>query len=274
MPLLHNKRRGEIVLSLAAALKSHGLPSDKYRAVRGSAAVALLLQSSSDDPEGLEILLNKRSMLVRQGGDLCCPGGRIHPVLDRMLGAVFLFPGSPLRRGPGWRWMGLRGLDVATLWACSMREAREEMGIHPWNVMFLGLLSPYRLQIFQKDILPVVGLLTRPQKFRINWEVERVVTIPVRSLLEISSYFVYQIEDYPHRDNNPKCVPSFLCQTAHGPEILWGATYHIVMEFLQRVYGFREPPLGDRKTVKGRLSKDYFRVPAREGFGPGNGKDH
>ncbi|OGP93670.1 MAG: hypothetical protein A2157_00030 [Deltaproteobacteria bacterium RBG_16_47_11] len=47
------------------------------------------------------ILLSKRSKKVQQPGDLCAPGGGIHPFMDSLLGRLIRFGLLPGIRGPG-----------------------------------------------------------------------------------------------------------------------------------------------------------------------------
>lgn len=68
------------------------------------AGVILPLFFEEKSGEGLGqyvFLLNKRARSIRQGGDLCAPGGGSHPFLDMLLGKILLFGLLPWAGGPG-----------------------------------------------------------------------------------------------------------------------------------------------------------------------------
>ena len=77
------------------------------------------------------IILNKRSMSVRQAGDLCFPGGRISLPLD-LWGARILsmLPFTPLARWGHWpHWKHYRRREIknlALLLTTGLRESFEE----------------------------------------------------------------------------------------------------------------------------------------------------
>jgi hypothetical protein len=52
--------------------------------------------------------------------------------------------------------------------------------------------------------------------------------------------------------------PCFLHQGRQGSEVLWGATFRITMDFLERVYGFQMPVLDKSQVVQGRLGSTYM----------------
>lgn len=231
---------------------------------RETASVLLLLHRPRMGERGLHILLNKRSPFVRQPGDLCCPGGTLNPLWDPLLALLF---GLPLSRSPGWRLGKAKGESwkktIRLYWACALRESWEEMGLYPWRVSFLGPLPTYSLKLFQRRILPLVGWMKGQKRFRLNWEVSRLVSIPIQELLEPENYGTYllqykddkttarQVDEIPH--------PCFFHGDSEEPEILWGATFHIVMSFLQRVFRFLPPPqMETQRIVRGKLGQDYF----------------
>lgn len=237
-------------LSCPAQLLEELSPSD-------TASVMLLLKR---EPQGPVLILNKRSPKVRQPGDLCCPGGRVDRKLDR-LGSLFLpFPGLPLAKSQAWKRCrsllsskGRRNLKIFL--AASLREGWEEMGLLPWKVRFLGVMAPHCLRLLHRKILPLVGWLESHPSFRLNWEVERVVAIPIADLLDPSSYANYKIANHPLSESS---FPCFMHQDHLGTEVLWGATYRIVESFLEKVLGFKPPPEIERPVIEGRLADNYL----------------
>ena len=251
--------------------RSHGrrfFPADIARSDEASAVLFLLGEHCENQkilPEPCAVF-NKRSMKVRQPGDLCFPGGRIAPRLDSLVSKVLTLPLFPLARWPHWTtWRDLQGEDagyLALLFATSLRESLEEMGLNPLGVTFLGPLPPEELQMFDRVIYPMVGWIARQRHFLLNWEVERIVYIPIRNLLNPDHYAIYRLNMVPRGEDGGGeetwDFPCFRHQTHDGEEVLWGATYRIVMVFLELVYGFRSPSLDTLPTIYGQLDKRYF----------------
>jgi 8-oxo-dGTP pyrophosphatase MutT (NUDIX family) len=234
-----------------------------------ASAVLFLLgehcQEKAQRPEPC-VIFNKRSIRVRQPGDLCFPGGRIAPRLDSLLSKFLTLPLFPLARWPYWAaWRNPKGEDaehLALLFATSLRESLEEMGLNPLGVKFLGPLPPEELQMFDRVIYPMVGWIARQRHFLLNWEVERIVYIPIRNLLNPDHYARYRLNMAPRgQDGGGEETQDFPCfrhQIQDGEEVLWGATYRIVMVFLELIYGFKPPTLDTLPTIYGYLDKPYF----------------
>lgn len=212
------------------------------------------------------LILNKRSLKVKQPGDLCCPGGSISSRVDAFLSKILYLPGSPLTRWPYWQmWHKQRrqeAQNLALLFATCLREGFEEMRLNPLGVKFLGPLPQQQLIMFHRVIYPMVCWISRQKQFSPNWEVERVVYIPLQNLLNPSNYARYrlQIETSQEYGNNPevKDYPCFIQKQKDHNEVLWGATFRITMAFLEIVFGFRPPDMGSLPIVSGSLDKNYL----------------
>lgn len=211
------------------------------------------------------LVLNKRSRKVRQAGDLCCPGGTVEPELDPWLARLLMLPGSPLRMWPHWKRLRRRSPEearlLALLLAASLRESWEEMRLNPFGLRFLGFLKPQRLKLYQRVIYPMVGWIYFQRRFVPSWEVERIVHIPLISLLRADRYACLRLHIAPElRERFPQEVqdyPCFIHEDAYGTEILWGATYWIVVRFLEKVTGFKPPPVDSLPMVPGLLDEGY-----------------
>lgn len=212
----------------------------------------------SDDPH---LILNKRSHLVRQPGDLCCPGGGIEMPWDLYISRLLRLPVWPL-----WRYWPLKrtvaSQTLALMLATGLRESFEEMGLNPLTVRFLGPLPPQRLIMFNRVIYPMVGWIACQKRFRLNWEVASIATIPIRDLLKKQYYARYMLDmastGGQDESGTVKEFPCFCVQNSLYGERLWGATYRIVMELLQSVFNFIPPPNEALPQVKGHLSRDYL----------------
>lgn len=238
-----------------------------HSSVISSVLFLLGTQPGQDElTSGLNLILNKRSLKVKQPGDLCCPGGSISSRLDTFLARLLHLPGSPLTRWPYWsRWRMLHHRDanrLALLFATGLRESLEEMRLNPLGVRFLGPLPPQRLIMFDKVMYPMVCWVPRQKRFFPNWEVEKVVFIPIINLLDPNNYACYRLRvEMPHQGkNNPNTMdyPCFIHKYRDESEILWGATYRIAMVFLDVVYGFQPPDMESVPVVHGTLRESYL----------------
>jgi 8-oxo-dGTP pyrophosphatase MutT (NUDIX family) len=227
-----------------------------------ASAVILLL---GDYQGEVCLFLNKRSHRVKQPGDLCCPGGGIRPVWDRWAGRLIQIPPFPLGRWPYWKaWRRATPPpmpDLPVMLAAALREGFEEMRLNPLGVKFLGILPPQDLVLFQRIIFPMVAWVPRQKKFRVNWEVEKMVFVPLATLLNPNNYrrFVLSLEAHtPPSTPGSMTLPCVLHETSAGREFLWGATYRIVVDFLETVFAFHPPPLDHLETVSRILDSTYL----------------
>jgi hypothetical protein len=234
-----------------------------------AAGVLLLLSNRSGTqrrPGQLCLILTKRSHRVRQPGDLCCPGGSVSPHVDPLLSRFLSLPFGSLGRWKYWRqWKKHRyslAQRLALFWATGLRESFEEMRLNPFGVRFLGPLPPHTLVMFQRAIFPLVGWIERQRRFFPNWEVEKIVAIPLEELLNHGNYAQYRLhlpsdgafESTPTMGH----YPCFRYQTSIGTELLWGATYRIVTEFLNFIFDFNPPEQQEIPTVTGILNSKYL----------------
>ena len=212
------------------------------------------------------LILNKRSLKVKQPGDLCCPGGSISSRVDAFLSKILYLPGSPLARWPYWQlWHKQRrheAQNMALLFATCLREGFEEMRLNPLGVKLLGPLPSQQLIMFHRVIYPMVCWINHQQQFVPNWEVERVVYIPLQNLLNPSHYARYRlrIETSGGDEKNPDVIdyPCFIQKDKDNTDILWGATFRITMVFLEIVFGYKPPDMESLPVVFGSLDKNYL----------------
>ena len=234
-----------------------------------ASAVLFLLGFLSEEkrsPSEPCLILNKRSLKVKQAGDLCCPGGSISPVMDSFLAKLLYLPGSSLSNWPYWdKWrkeQNRQARRLALLFATSLREGFEEMRLNPFRVKFLGPLPPQQLIMFERVIYPMVCWISGQKRFSPNWEVEEVVYIPLRNLLMQSNYARYRLNIKPNHENEKNSIvkdfPCFLHKHNDSVEKLWGATFRITMVFLEVVFGFNPPNIESLPVVHGTLDTKYL----------------
>jgi hypothetical protein len=212
------------------------------------------------------LVLNKRSDKVRQPGDLCCPGGGVSPLFDGLLARIFALPGFPLERWPHWPvWRYRQPAQagrLALLFATSMRESFEEMRLNPLGVRFIGPLPAQRLVLFEREIFPMAGWVVRQKRFFPNQEVESIVRVPIRNLLNTENYGCYRLftstVDSPASPRSFNDYPCYMHRDENGTEMLWGATYRIAAAFLDRVFGFKPPRMETLPMQSGTMDETYL----------------
>jgi 8-oxo-dGTP pyrophosphatase MutT (NUDIX family) len=245
--------------------RGSGFPEDVFLSPVTSSVLFLLSRhcNRSSDPC---VVLNKRSSRVRQPGDLCFPGGRVSPSLDFFLSKVLKSPLSPLARWRFWpQWRDHRREQanrLSLLLATSLRESVEEMRLNPFGVTFLGPMPPEDLYMFRRILYPMVAWINRQKYFLPNWEVEKIVYVPLRELLNPESYACYRLHfEAVGKEGGEGGVHDFPCfrhRKERETETLWGATYRIVMSFLEMVFGFRAPPMDSLPVIYKTLDERYL----------------
>jgi 8-oxo-dGTP pyrophosphatase MutT (NUDIX family) len=223
------------------------------------------------DPKGNTIghyvfLLSKRSKNVQQPGDLCAPGGGIHPFLDSLSGRLLRFGLLTGIRGPGFTLAKRKGKSVygkiLFLLGNALRESWEELRLSPFNVEFLGPLPTYRLRHRPWIIFPLVGTVKHCWKPKLSWEVDKIVSIPLEKFLDPTNYAVYSLEVSENLTTqgipNPWEFPCLVHQEDGEEEILWGATFEIIRTFFKIVFDFSFPVPDKRKVVRRPLPLNYL----------------
>ena len=216
------------------------------------------------------LILNKRSSHVRQAGDLCCPGGGLNWITDNLFATFLRLPGAPLGSRHTWRETNNKHhirkknirSNLSILLGAGLREAWEEMRLNPFRFKFLGLLPEQPLVMFRRVIYPVVGWAS-PQQYTPNWEVERIVSITLRNLLNPEHYGRFlPVSASGHkadgRSLQHNSFPCYIHDGIRGRELLWGATYRITMEFLKMVFDFNPPENNSLPVIERQLDEAYM----------------
>ena len=200
-------------------------------------------------------LLNKRSRNLPQGGDLCAPGGGDHPLMDASAQRIIASGIFPSLHSSALEKARERDNDVYQTilyyWSNALRESWEEIRLSAFNADFLGPLPTYRLQSRRWIIFPLVGQVREKWTYRLSPEVEKIVPIPLSAFYRPESYGVYSLE-IPEEMiaqgiPNPWVFPCLIAEGVGEEEILWGATFHIILNFLKLAFPFPLPrPAGQR----------------------------
>ncbi|MCS7079037.1 MAG: CoA pyrophosphatase [Chloracidobacterium sp.] len=175
-------------------------PSDAgYPPARGEDVQAAVLVPLFFKHGVPHLLLTKRAAhLRRHRGEVAFPGGRRDPQDD-----------SPA--------------------ATALREAYEEIGLPPEQVLVIGLLETFETHTgFQ--VTPVVGLIPYPLEFRLDRrETERLIEAPLPVIARAEAREVREFII----NNRPRSVYFFHYADA---DPIWGASGYIVQRFLDVVY--------------------------------------
>ncbi|MFH1491682.1 MAG: CoA pyrophosphatase [Pseudomonadota bacterium] len=238
-----------------------------------SASGVLLLLEFDPQEKAYTIILNKRSSYVQQPGDLCCPGGRTGSIGDKTLGWLLQKTLMPFLRPAAVR--GLQGKDKPERKILSMvlvgvlRESWEEMRLPPWKVEYLGALPTHRLQNFPNIIFPMVGRIRGPWQASPNWEVDKILRVPLRTFFNPENYALYspRIPD-AQRDKAEVTwleLPCMVVGVDGTEEILWGATFGIIRDFLHRVMDMPLNIMRPARVIERDLPVHYFTGRSRDG---------
>ena len=229
---------------------------------KAAASVLFLLGMHRTDvgkPPEICFIFNQRSRRVRQPGDLCFPGGGLSPRVDALLACFLKFPGLPLFRWPPR--IGRNQIRPETprgmtrLLATSLRESFEEIRLNPLRITFLGPMAPVHFNLFDRIIFPMIAWTHEQDHFNLNWEVERIVWIPLRHFFRPESYGRFRVSHSSTEFNktpNATTEEEFPCITyrnGRSHDLLWGLTYRMVMRFLDIVFDFRPPDMASLPVV-------------------------
>ena len=210
--------------------------------------------------------LIKRSASVPQPGDLSCPGGMLHLFVDSLLSPLVSTGLLPIMRGKSLAYARQRPSDafraLSLFFTNALRESWEEIRLNPLNVRFLGPLPSTDLIVFRRSIFPLVGFVKDEWVCRPNWEVEKVVEIPLRDFFLAENYGTVAVETFIPMRGPIERIRDFPCLIHHDrtgvSEILWGATMNILMNFIRTVFDFAPPLYGSDRVIKKSLFENYI----------------
>ncbi len=116
----------------------------------------------------------------------------------------------------------------------AIREAYEEIGLHPNDVEIIGKLESLTT-ITHYHITPIVGLMPWPYAFRLQTEeVSRVFTVPLAYLAETFNRETSDREISLPDSPQPLRLPVIYFKPYDG-ETLWGISAEITMRLLQQL---------------------------------------
>ncbi len=197
----------------------HDLPTEMtrlYPAARRSASVLIPLLQEED---GLHVLFEIRSAGIRQGGEVCFPGGRIDEKEDSLQTAVretceelLLTPSQVQVLAPMYRMMGPGGSEISS---------------------WLGVLEGYEGTFSREEVTAVFSL-------PVQWFLEHPPRIyPARYAARLPEDFPWELlpggRQYPWQ-SIPKTY--YFYETPHA--VIWGLTAELLFHTLERLFGSDE----------------------------------
>jgi 8-oxo-dGTP pyrophosphatase MutT (NUDIX family) len=161
------------------------------------ARVSAVLVALADGPHGAEVLLTRRAEHLRNHkGEISFPGGRLDP--------------------------GETPVDAA------LREADEEVGLDPAEVVVVGELSHLNTVVSRSYIVPIVARLpARLELEPASPEVERILWVPLGELVRHDTYRVERWGRHP--------TDRVLYFFELDDETIWGATAAMLVDLLRRL---------------------------------------
>ena len=112
----------------------------------------------------------------------------------------------------------------------ALREANEEIGIISESVKIIGSLTKLHIPPSNFDVYPFVGVMYDTPSFNSNYEVQKILEVDLKTLLNPATLTFKKIQ---HRTGNDFVVPCYYIQD----EVVWGATAMIISELLEIVNG-------------------------------------
>lgn len=210
--------------------------------------------------------LIKRSARVSQPGDLSCPGGMLAPRVDALLTPLIGSGIIPVLGGTAKQYARQRPspeFNALMLFLTgAVREAWEEIRLSPFNVHFLGPLPCHSLILFRRTIFPLVGLVKSTPRYRPNHEVERIVEIPLGAFFQKENYARLQVQAVDSIRRSDETSWEFPCffqrEGDGGQDVLWGATFHIIIRFLEILFDFKLPDISSHPVIARTLGQTYL----------------
>ena len=188
---------------VVGAVRAHGAPRPITPAFPDSYLSAVLI-ALVDGDDGPEVLLTRRAAHLRNHhGEISFPGGRLDP--------------------------GETPVDAA------IREAHEEVALHPAVVEVVGELDHLNTVVSRSYIVPIVARLAeRPSLRPAQDEVDRIFFVP---LAELRRPDTYREERWgvPPTDR-----PIHFFEL--DDETVWGATARMLAQLLALAHGTDPPP--------------------------------
>ncbi|MGD0280614.1 MAG: CoA pyrophosphatase [Smithella sp.] len=209
--------------------------------------------------------LIKRSDKVSQSGDISCPGGMLQPRNDNIFSYLLKAGILPRMHDKTQRRIQSEDKETTSLirlfLTTALREAWEEVGLNPFNVVYLGALPSYSLTILARTIFPVVCLTPKSFTYKLSSEVAKVLEIPVSFFFDGNNYAMLDIKTSlgESAETLQYRMPCLIIPDGQNSEdILWGATFNIITNFLRIISDDSLPSFSSSRTLDKVLTVNYI----------------
>jgi 8-oxo-dGTP pyrophosphatase MutT (NUDIX family) len=168
--------------------------------VDGARAAAVLVPLFESEGEATVVLIKRPETMPSHQGEIAFPGGKFEPEID------------------------------ADLEAAALREAHEEVGLHPNDVEVVAQLDGIGTVASRFTITPFVGFLRdQPVLVPNAREVDRILLVPLSTLLDDDAF------RHERWDTWMADLDVYFYELAD--ETVWGATARILTNFLTHLVG-------------------------------------
>jgi hypothetical protein len=129
------------------------------------------------------------------------------------------------------------------------------------NTKYLGALPSYTLSMIARTIFPVVCITRRQFSYKLNSEVEKILEIPLSFFFQSDNYAVLDIKTSLGEGTEPLQyqMPCLVIPDGRGnDDILWGATFNIIHNFLRIISDDSLPSPSSSRTLSKVLTVKYI----------------
>jgi 8-oxo-dGTP pyrophosphatase MutT (NUDIX family) len=193
-----------------------------------SSAVLFTIIPYDDKPYDL-VIIHRTNRGSRHRGEMSFPGGKFEPLNDKSL------------------------QDTA------LREAQEEIGVLRENIRIIGCLDDFPTMT-KYIITPFIGIIKKEQKLiKQETEVQRILKIPITFFTNRRKFREQAIDI----DGNKFPVFYFNYEDKNNKKryTVWGATAYMIVNFIEKVYGFTLSELGLKRFRLEKIKdlKEYIK---------------
>jgi 8-oxo-dGTP pyrophosphatase MutT (NUDIX family) len=193
-----------------------------------SSAVLFSILPKGNEPFEL-VLIHRTNTGRKHRGEMSFPGGKFEPKVDTTL------------------------MDTA------FREAEEEVGVSRDQLELLGCLNDFPTMT-KYIITPFIARIDpRTELNREEKEVQEILKVPIDFFINRSNFHEKAID--VKNERFPIFYYNYYKKKPRKHYLIWGATAHMIVTFINRVYKYQMSELGIQRfnLEKIRSLKDFFK---------------
>ncbi len=193
-----------------------------------SSAVLFSIHPKKNGPYDL-VIIHRTNKGRKHRGEMSFPGGKFEPGVDTSL------------------------LDTA------LREAEEEIGVSRQQIKILGCLNDFPTMT-KYIITPFVATINpKTELIKEEDEVQEILKVPIDFFMDHSNFHEKAVK--VENEVFPVFYYNYYKKDSKKNYLIWGATAHMIVTFIHRVYNYQMSELGIRRfnIEKIRSLKDFFK---------------